>query len=48
MLDMFVELLPSAEIEIAHTEVSPIRKIQSTLKCRKEGSINVVKYLRHS
>jgi hypothetical protein len=48
MLDMSIKFFPSAEIEIAHAEVSPLRKIQSALKCRKEGLVDIIKDLRHS
>ncbi|MBW1708052.1 MAG: hypothetical protein JRJ86_23330, partial [Deltaproteobacteria bacterium] len=48
MLDMVVKLLPSAQIEITHAEVGPVRKTQRTLKCWKDGLIDVVKDLGHS
>jgi hypothetical protein len=48
MLDMVVQFLPTAEIEIAHAEIGSIRKAKSALKCREGGLIDVVKDLGHS
>ncbi len=47
MLDMLIEPLPSAEIEVPNTEIGPVRELQRVLERRQQRQINVVENLRH-
>ena len=47
VLDMFVELLPSAKIEVPNAKIGVVREIQSAPERGEQSGVNIIEHLRH-
>ena len=48
LLDVIPKLLPTAQVEVPHAEVRPLTKRQRVLQRRRQMSLDIVEYPRHS
>ena len=48
LFNQSVNLLPTSEVEVANTKISPIREFQRLSQCRQQWQVDVVKDAWHS